>query len=191
VEAKTLNLLLESDLATVSSDRIDAELDRLAAEPEPGRALGLLAGWGLVAVAPAEIDAFATAARLTADPRWRGSADLGRLLVETLRGDLGSRAADLAVQTPESASAAVELARGCSGEQLLLARAFGAEWLDRYVDEWHRVRLEISGEDLLAAGIAQGPAVGRGLAAALRAKLDDRASSREDELRIALEEARA
>ncbi len=53
------------------------------------------------------------------------------------------------------------------------------------------MRLEISGEDLLAAGIAQGPAIGHGLTAALRAKLDGAVAGRDDELRIALDTARA
>ena len=66
----------------------------------------------------------------------------------------------------------MELARGRSGAELALARAMGAEWLDRYVSEWRRIRLEIDGDDLLAAGIPEGPAIGRGLAEAMRAKLD-------------------
>ena len=53
--------------------------------------------------------------------------------------------------------------------------------------DWRDVRLEISGDDLIAAGVAEGPAIGRGLAAALRAKLDGEAPARDDELRIALE----
>jgi tRNA nucleotidyltransferase (CCA-adding enzyme) len=74
---------------------------------------------------------------------------------------------------------------------LVTARALGAEWLDRYVGEWRHVRLEITGDDLLAAGVAEGPAIGRGLAAAMRAKLDDEAGGRDDELRVALEAANA
>jgi hypothetical protein len=48
------------------------------------------------------------------------------------------------------------------------------------------VRLEIDGSDLLAAGVAQGPAIGRGLAAALAAKLDGEVAGRDDELAVAL-----
>jgi tRNA nucleotidyltransferase (CCA-adding enzyme) len=111
-------------------------------------------------------------------------------VIELVRGGLAVRAAELAAVDPPNASAAVELARGRSGEELLLTRALGAEWLDRYVDEWRGVRLEISGADLLDAGIPQGPAIGHGLEAALKAKLDGDAQSREEELRIALEAAR-
>ena len=69
---------------------------------------------------------------------------------------------------------------------LAIARNGGAEWLDRWAREWRRVTLEIDGEDLLEAGVAQGPAVGRGLEAALAARLDGEISTREEELRVAL-----
>ena len=190
IEPQTLTLLLDSDFTTVSADRIDGELERLAAEPQPERALALLAEWGLVSVEAAEINAFGAAARLAGEARWRGSADLGRLLVEIVRGDLYERSNQLAAGDPATASAAVDLAANRGGEEILLARALGGEWLDRYVDEWRGVKLEISGDDLLAEGIPQGPAIGRGLEAALRAKLDAGVASREDELRIALEAAR-
>jgi tRNA nucleotidyltransferase (CCA-adding enzyme) len=71
-----------------------------------------------------------------------------------------------------------------------VARALGAEWLDRYAAEWRNIRLEITGEDLLAAGVPQGPELGRGLEAALSGKLDGEISGRGDELRIALAAAR-
>ena len=67
----------------------------------------------------------------------------------------------------------------------------GAEWLDRYVSEWRAVALEIGGEDLIAAGVPQGPAIGRGLGEALRRKLDGEIAGREQELEAALEAARA
>ena len=51
------------------------------------------------------------------------------------------------------------------------------------------MRLEIDGDDLLAAGVQPGPAVGAGLAAARAAKLDGRAEGREAELAAALEGA--
>lgn len=189
VEQRTMELLSETDLATVSSDRIDGELERLAAEAEPAKGLRLLADWGLLAIDPAEIEAFGAAAELSREERWRGAADLGALLIGLVRGGLDVRARRLR-EDPGPASAAVELAGGRSGEELLLARALGAAWLDRYVDEWRGVRLEISGEDLLQAGIPQGPAIGHGLQAALAAKLDGGVESRADELRIALDVAR-
>ncbi len=109
-------------------------------------------------------------------------------MLAAVRGP-GPAVHELATLEPASPSAAVAAARGHAGTELVLARALGGEWLDRYVGEWRAVVLEISGEDLIAAGVAEGPAVGHGLAAALRAKLDGEAPTRSDELRIALDAA--
>jgi tRNA nucleotidyltransferase (CCA-adding enzyme) len=59
----------------------------------------------------------------------------------------------------------------------------------RWLAELHSIRLQITGDDLLAAGVPQGPEVGRRLEAALRAKLDGElgGEGREAELRAALE----
>ena len=67
----------------------------------------------------------------------------------------------------------------------------GSKWGYRYVGEWRDVALEIDGSDLIAAGLSQGPALGRGLAEALRRKLDGEAGGREQELAVALEAARS
>ena len=74
--------------------------------------------------------------------------------------------------------------------ELAVARALGAAWLDEFVERWRHVALEISGDDLIAAGVPQGPAVGLGLAAALDAKLDGAVAGRDAELALALEIAR-
>ena len=76
-------------------------------------------------------------------------------------------------------------------ELVALAGAHGgaqaaAAWLDRV----RHVRLEIDGGDLLAAGVPQGPLIGRALRAALEAKLEGRASGREAELSEALQAVR-
>jgi tRNA nucleotidyltransferase (CCA-adding enzyme) len=84
----------------------------------------------------------------------------------------------------------VRLARGADPVELVLARALGAQWLDRYQAEWRRVALEIDGEELIAAGVPQGPQIGQGLAEALRRKLDGELSGRDEELAVALETAR-
>jgi len=52
------------------------------------------------------------------------------------------------------------------------------------------VQLEIGGGDLIAAGVPEGPAVGRGLAAALRRKLDGEVAGRQEELEVAVRAAR-
>ncbi len=58
----------------------------------------------------------------------------------------------------------------------------------RWLAELHNVRLQITGEDLLAAGVPQGPEIGRRLNAALMRKLDgELADDRDAELVAALE----
>ncbi len=52
------------------------------------------------------------------------------------------------------------------------------------------MRLEIDGDDLIAAGVRQGPAVGRGLDEALRRKLDGEIAGREAQLEVAVAAAR-
>jgi tRNA nucleotidyltransferase (CCA-adding enzyme) len=82
--------------------------------------------------------------------------------------------------------------RGLLGREtpvaLSLALAIGApsEPILRWVTELREVRLEISGEDLLAAGVPEGPALGRALDETLSRKLDGLVSGREQELETAL-----
>jgi tRNA nucleotidyltransferase (CCA-adding enzyme) len=79
---------------------------------------------------------------------------------------------------------------GAPSELVALAGALGAEEQAReWFERLSHVRLGIDGEDLLAAGVPAGPAIGRGLQAALADKLDGRASTREDELASALRAA--
>ncbi len=76
-------------------------------------------------------------------------------------------------------------------EAVALAGALGAEDAARlWLQELRGVGLQISGTDLLAAGIGPGPAVGRGLAAALAARLDGEAETAEAQLAVALQGAR-
>jgi tRNA nucleotidyltransferase (CCA-adding enzyme) len=80
---------------------------------------------------------------------------------------------------------AVALAAALEGEPSSgsVARAAG-EWLR----SWRHVRLAITGDDLLAAGLSPGPEIGRRLAVALARRLDgELAEGREAELRAALE----
>jgi tRNA nucleotidyltransferase (CCA-adding enzyme) len=77
-------------------------------------------------------------------------------------------------------------------EALALALAMRApsDPVLRWVSELRHVGLEISGDDLVAAGVPEGPAIGRGLEEALRRKLDGEIEGREQELQAALEAAR-
>jgi tRNA nucleotidyltransferase (CCA-adding enzyme) len=185
LEPRTLELLRATDLTTVSADRVAAELGKLAAEADPRRGFELLSEWGLIALAPGAGELIDRIVALLSAPPWEGVVPRPAAVLAAARGP-GPAAHELAALTPSEPSVAVAAARGKSAAELALARALGGDWLDRYLTLWRNVALEISGEDLIAAGVAEGPAVGRGLAAALRAKLDGEAPTRADELRIAL-----
>ena len=60
----------------------------------------------------------------------------------------------------------------------------------RWVTELRGVRLEISGADLLAGGLPEGPAIGRALEETLARKLDGLLEGRDQELETALALAR-
>lgn len=190
VEERTLEGLRAADLSTVSADRVEAELRLIAAEPAPQPAFELLATWGLLALADGAGELVEGLVELLARAPWSELAAREEAIVAAVRGDLGE-APVLAQLKPGRPSEIVEAAHGHSGRELALARVLGAAWLDDYVEGLRGVRLEISGEDLLAAGVEQGPAVGRGLAAALRAKLDGEAGGRDEQLRVALAAAEA
>ena len=202
-------------LRTVSGPRVGAELRLLAREPDPVRALrglgelGLDAaihpGFGLddgdlarraQALLPADgrRDRLALAVAARGVPGPELAALLDALAFEAEDRDVIVAAATHAggvASALRAASAPSEIAAAVSGvapEVVALAGALGAEpqardWLERL----RHVRLEIDGRDLLAAGVPEGPAIGRGLRAALGAKLDRRASGREQELAEALD----
>ncbi len=190
LEARTEELLRDTDLETVSDDRVEAELRKLAAEPAARRGFELLHEWGLVPVDPGAPELIDAVGRLTAREAWSGVAVRSEAVLAAATGSGLAQARGLAAAEVATPSQAVELARRHDGVTLALARALGAGWLDRYVDEWRDIRLDIDGGDLMKAGIPEGPAIGRGLAAALRAKLDGEASDAEEELRVALDAAR-
>ena len=80
------------------------------------------------------------------------------------------------------------LLRRRTPEAIALAGAHGAEIPARlWRDELSGVKLEIGGADLVAAGIAPGPEIGRRLDAALARKLDEAITGREAELEAALD----
>jgi tRNA nucleotidyltransferase (CCA-adding enzyme) len=195
VEPGTLAHLRQADLAAVSAERVEAELRRLACEPDPIEALGLVVDWGL---AEANVELAASALAVLERGRWGELADRAEVLLAAgaitaggfRRGAPLAAARELVAVLPERPSVCVRSARGKTGVELVLARALAAEWLDDYVERWRDVRLEISGDDLLSAGVAQGPAIGHGLEAALGAKLDGEVHGHAEELRVALDAAR-
>jgi tRNA nucleotidyltransferase (CCA-adding enzyme) len=206
-------------LATVSRPRVGAELRLLAAERDPLAALRCLRALELDReIHPAfglrDDELAARALRLLGDDGRRDrlalalaarsvAADDLRSVLDALAFEAQDRDAIVAAATrADEVAAALSQARspseiaaavaGASPELVALAGALGP-WLP--AREWlHRLRhisLEIDGHDLLASGVPEGPAVGRGLEAALAAKLDGRVEGRGAELAEALRATRA
>ncbi len=191
VEPVTLAQIRAAKLHTVSADRVAVELHKLAKEAAPRRGFEILSEWGVFPLAEGTGDLIEATDRLLAGAPWSSLVSRPEAVLAALDPDAIERSRELVDAAPRSPSAAVDAARGRAGAELALARALGAEWLDRFVGEWREVDLRISGDDLLAAGVPEGERIGRGLASALRAKLDGEAPAPEDELRIALEAAGA
>jgi tRNA nucleotidyltransferase (CCA-adding enzyme) len=189
LEAATAELIAGVDLSTISEDRREAELLRIAAEAEPVAGFARAFEWGLIETSTESLELASEVTDLTDSPPWSGVAGRQQALLAAVFGRLG-RGPELAAAHPRSPSDAVERARGHNPVDLVLGRVLGAQWLDSYVSEWRAVRLEIGGEDLIAAGIPEGPSLGRGLNAALRRKLDGEIAGREQELAAALEAAK-
>ena len=210
VEPRTAALaeqaLASGALATVSPARVGNELRLLLREPGAPEALVWIGSWegalGVVLDFDVEL-AERALALLPGDGRRdllllaAAVRDVGaRELSAWLDGlEFSARERDVVVaaaQAPgsEGEELASEIAarfRGQPVEAVALAGALGAaEPARRWLSELRHVTLEIDGSDLLAAGVPQGEAVGRALAAALRAKLDGNAPDRATELAIAL-----
>jgi tRNA nucleotidyltransferase (CCA-adding enzyme) len=188
LETATERLLRATDLGTVSGDRREAELIRLADEASAPRALTLLGEWGLLGLREGGAELAERVLELLGAHPWLGEAPRERAVLAAALGPPAGEV-ELAGSQPATPSVAVEVASGHDPIELLLARALGAEWLDDYVAEWRHVALEIDGEDLIAAGVPQGPSLGRGLKEALRRKLDGEVAGAEQELAVALEAA--
>ncbi len=188
LDPETEGLLRAADLGAVSEDRERAELLRLSAEASAPRGFELLAEWELVELREGGAELATAVIELLAGDLWSGEASQAEAVIAAAIGPVGAEA-KLAVADPESPSQAVELARGGDPVELLLARALGATWLDEYVGVWRGLTLEIDGSDLLAAGVPEGPAMGRALGEVLRRKLDGELGGRAAELAAAIEAA--
>ena len=208
----------EGALETISGARIGNELRLLARESDPVGALSALRELGLdraihpgfgvqddelsrraLGLLPAgeRPDRLALASAGLGLPAGELGQLLGRLAFEAGDRDAIVRAATRAPElcralvTAASPSEIARVAFTAEPEAVALAGALGAETAARHwFDTLRAVKLQIDGRDLLSAGVPEGPALGRALAAALAAKLDGHASTREDELAAALESLR-
>ena len=198
IRDELLDLLREEDVRSAVERMRDIGLDRalhpaLAADPElvasaslgavaieADRARSALAA--LVAPAIGALTRWLDGLQLTAQERdavTRAARSAPRLARELRRELRPSEVYALLRDEPLEALAVALALHAPSGPILLFVRKL------------RHVRLAITGEDLVAAGVPESPLLGQGLEAALRRKLDGEVSGREEELAAALEAAEA
>jgi tRNA nucleotidyltransferase (CCA-adding enzyme) len=207
VDPETRRLAARSDPRTASGPRHGNEVRLALAEADPLAALAaardlqpLLLPEGFSTDPPTLAEALALLPPGEGDPRLvtlaaaTGAVDLPSLLrwldalafTATERDIVaaGSRPAMLAPL--RRATTPAQIARAARGAPVELVALAGGQGARRWLDELRHVRLDITGHDLLAAGVAPGPEVGERLARALDARLDGRAPGREEQLAAAL-----
>jgi tRNA nucleotidyltransferase (CCA-adding enzyme) len=200
-------------VATVSGQRMGAELRLALREPDPVATLERIAELGIDrAIHPGlGLDAELAQRALGLLPP-DGRADLvvlaaftrevpgGELPGLLTRMGFTAREARPAIELPDvarrlaGARTPAEIA-GAVGrstvEEVALAGGLGAEdQARRWIADLRHVELSIDGADLIAAGVPEGPAIGFALLRALAAKLEGQARTREEELAAALLAAR-
>jgi tRNA nucleotidyltransferase (CCA-adding enzyme) len=204
--------------STVSGPRVRDELLDLLREPGAPAAIQRMRELSLDRALHEDLEAdpeLVASAQLAsaetgADPVLAGLAALvssnPRALGEWLEDlHLGRRETDAvaraAVKGPQLAStlsaeltpSAIHALLSCEPSEALavaLANRAPADPVLRYLADLRGIRLEITGDDLLQAGVPESPALGRALSETLRRKLDGEVSGRDDELRLALALAR-
>ena len=205
VETDTARLAQGASFDSVSGARIAAELRLALAEPDPLAALegldaklplrlerGLVAGSLALETLDADDDLIVLAVILgDAPPAWLDTLEL----TARERGviDAAHRARELATATrrARSASELRDVLCALPAEAVAIIGASGAEQAARrWLQELRHVKLEIGGEDLIAAGVPEGPELGARLERTLRRKLDgELRGGRDAELESALDGA--
>ena len=203
---------------TVSGPRVRDELLDLLREPGAPAAVGRMRELSLDRALHEELHADSelvagaqlASAETGADPVLAGLAALvgsnPRALGEWLEDlHLGRRETDAvaraAVKGPQLAStlseelnpSAIHALLSCEPSEALavaLANRAPADPVLRYLADLRGIRLEITGNDLIQAGVPESPALGRALSETLRRKLDGEVSGRDEELKLALSIAR-
>jgi tRNA nucleotidyltransferase (CCA-adding enzyme) len=208
VEERTRGLAGAADPATVSGDRLGAELRLALVEPDPLAALRAVADLNPAYLPEGfDVSPHTLAAAVELLPAG-GRADLmtlaactagmdARALLAWL-DDMGFAAADRDLVAAASrfstgaplraARTNAEVARAARGAPIEAVALAGGENARRWLSELRAVRLDINGDDLLAAGVPEGPEIGARLQRALDRKLDGEVAGREQELAAALEQ---
>ncbi len=159
-------------------------------QPMPGRDVLLLACLILPA-AQGEAPAAAPAMRELLDQLEFTSGDRQR----ALNAALGASTLLARLELAERPSQLADALAGASVEEITLVGALGhlqsrerpTAAARRWLDDLRHVHLEITGKDLLAAGVPAGPAVGARLAATLAKRLDgELGDAPQEQLRAAL-----
>jgi tRNA nucleotidyltransferase (CCA-adding enzyme) len=193
IEDRTLQLASEAvadgALATVSGVRMGNELRLALREPDPVAALIEAAALGLLPPGFAPVRPDEALALL---PPGEGRPDLvilaascagmdARALLAWLdhmgftasERDLVAAASRFVVGAPlRAAGTPSELARAARGAPIEAVALAGGDNARRWIDELRHVQLHITGDDLLAAGVPQGPEIGERLRRALERVLD-------------------
>lgn len=194
VEDETARLTRAADLSTVAAERVGNEVRLLLAEADPLAALGAATELGVLpdlapdrelveqarALLPADgRDDLLVLASGAARRRDRGLPArlraLGLPAGDVERAGRAARAPELAqeLRAARRPSEVAAAARGWPPEAVALAAALGATPAARaWLEDLRHVRLAIDGRDLLAAGVPEGPEVGRRLARTLARRLD-------------------
>lgn len=207
IDDATRRLAGTCDPGTASGPRLGNELRLALSEPAPLRALAearslnaALLPEGLD-VAPARLDAAialldgegradlvtlaACCAPVDASVLVGWLIDMGFSSAESDVVAAGSRASTHAPL--HNATHASEIARAARGVPVEVVALAGGENARRWLDDLRHVTLAITGDDLLAAGVPQGPEIGARLQEVLDGVLDgDVAPGREAELNAAL-----
>ncbi len=195
-------------LGTISPARLGNELRLLAHEPDPVAAFEQVGQLGLGFTLDASL-ARAALAELPPDGRpdilvlalvlADANADAERLDALEFTAHDRDAILEAATQPPliaerlkqvRSDSEVARILSQVGAETVALAAGRGDPSQPRlWLDHLRHMTLQITGDDLLSAGVPQGPAVGRALAAARDSMYDGKAPDREAQLAIALKAA--
>jgi tRNA nucleotidyltransferase (CCA-adding enzyme) len=209
IEDRTLQLAAEAvaDGAhmTASGVRMGNELRLALREPDPVAALVEAAAIGLLPPGMVPVRPDDALARLPPDEGRRDLVILAascagmdaRALLAWLdhmgfagpERDLVAAASRFVVGSPlRAAHTPSEIARAARGAPIEAVALAGGENASRWIEELRHVQLHITGDDLLAAGVPQGPEIGERLRRTLDRVLDGEvAPERDAELAAALE----